>query len=156
MRHRSSAGSETRIQYGALPYRFTAAGEVEFLLVTSRRSRRWIIPKGWPVKGLGPAKSAAREAFEEAGVLGKIGRQALGSFQYLKQLNDNDEDSVLCQVHVFPLRVKRELVVWPEAQERELRWLCTADAAMIVDDDGLKHLIGNAAGQMKSFRAQRA
>jgi ADP-ribose pyrophosphatase YjhB (NUDIX family) len=60
------------VQYGALPYRFTADAAREIHLVTTRQTRRWIIPKGWPIKGLRPAKSAAREAFEEAGVRGKI------------------------------------------------------------------------------------
>ena len=59
-----------RVQYGALPYRFAADGSLEVLIVTTRRTRRWIIPKGWPIHGLTPAKSAAREAFEEAGVRG--------------------------------------------------------------------------------------
>ena len=60
-----------RVQYGALPYRFTHDAELEILLLTTRQSKRWIIPKGWPIKGLRPAKSAAREAFEEAGVRGR-------------------------------------------------------------------------------------
>jgi ADP-ribose pyrophosphatase YjhB (NUDIX family) len=68
-----------RIQYAALPYRFTPDAALEILLVTTRRSKRWIIPKGWPIKGLRPAKSAAREAFEEAGVRGKIGRNRSAS-----------------------------------------------------------------------------
>ena len=55
------------MQYGALPYRYTKSGAPEILLVTTRQTKRWIIPKGWPIKGLKPAKSAAREAYEEAG-----------------------------------------------------------------------------------------
>lgn len=145
--------TKARIQYGALPYRFTAEGAVEFLLVTSRRTRRWIIPKGWPIKGLRPAQSAAREAFEEAGVLGKIGRQSLGSFQYRKLLKPNS-DFVECQVQVFPLRVKQELVDWPEVHERELRWLDAAGAAQIICDAGLKDLVATAAEQMTAHRRQ--
>jgi 8-oxo-dGTP pyrophosphatase MutT (NUDIX family) len=61
-----------RVQYGALPYRFTKSGAPEILLVTTRQTKRWIIPKGWPIKGLKPAKSAAREAYEEAGVRGSV------------------------------------------------------------------------------------
>jgi hypothetical protein len=59
------ASPAVRVQYGALPYRFTDDAALEVLLLTARRSKRWIIPKGWPIKGLRPAKSAAREAFEE-------------------------------------------------------------------------------------------
>ena len=57
-----------RVQYGILPYRRTKPNSLEVLLITTRQSRRWIIPKGWPIKGLKPVKSAAREAYEEAGV----------------------------------------------------------------------------------------
>jgi ADP-ribose pyrophosphatase YjhB (NUDIX family) len=69
---KQKAKRATRIQYAALPYRFTQTAALEILLVTTRQSRRWVIPKGWPIKGLRPAKSAAREAFEEAGVRGKV------------------------------------------------------------------------------------
>ena len=78
-----------RIQYAALPYRFTQAAALEMLLVTTRQTKRWIIPKGWPIKGLRPAKSAAREAFEEAGVRGKVSAKSVGLFTYDKVL-DND------------------------------------------------------------------
>ncbi len=81
------ASAAVRIQYGALPYRFTPDAALEVLLVTTRQTRRWIIPKGWPIKGLRPPKSAAREAFEEAGVHGKIGAKPLGAFTYDKLLD---------------------------------------------------------------------
>ena len=71
-----------RLQYGALPYRTSNGHRAEFMLVTSRETRRWIIPKGWPKRGKSPYRSAAQEAFEEAGVLGAIGRQSVGSFSY--------------------------------------------------------------------------
>ena len=69
-----------RVQYGALPYRFSKDAALEILLVTTRGTRRWIVPKGWPIRGLRPAKSAAREAFEEAGVTGRIGPKPIGLF----------------------------------------------------------------------------
>ena len=93
-----------RVQYGALPYRFTPGAALEILLVTSRESKRWIIPKGWPIKGLRPAKSAAREAFEEAGVSGRIGMKSIGLFTYDKILDDG---CIGCEVQVFPLLVKQ-------------------------------------------------
>lgn len=80
----SKKPSARRLQYGALPYR--KSNRAEFMLVTSRETRRWIIPKGWPKKGKSPHRSAAREAFEEAGVLGAVGRQPVGSFSYKKRL----------------------------------------------------------------------
>ena len=71
-----------RVQYGALPYRFTPEAALEILLVTTRRTRRWIIPKGWPIKGLRSPKAAAREAYEEAGVSGRVGVKPIGTFTY--------------------------------------------------------------------------
>ena len=142
---------DERLQYGALPYRLTTGGALEFLLVTSRRTRRWIIPKGWPIKGLGPAGSAAREAFEEAGVIGKIGREAVGSFQYRKHLK-NGTGTVNCKVIVFPLRVDQELVTWPEVDQRELCWLDTVGAVNRISDDGLRSVIETAAVRVKRSR----
>lgn len=112
--------SAVRVQSGVLPYRLNAASEVEVLLLTTRTRRRWIIPKGWPIKGLRPAKSAAREAFEEAGVRGTVGGNPIGRFSYHKQ-PDEDGCAVTCKVVVFPLAVKRQLKVWPEIGQRETR-----------------------------------
>jgi 8-oxo-dGTP pyrophosphatase MutT (NUDIX family) len=116
-----------RIQYAALPYRFTSTAALEILLVTTRRSKRWIIPKGWPIKGLRPAKSAAREAFEEAGVRGKIGTKSVGLFNYDKLL-DEDGIQVNCEVKVFPLLVKRQSETWPEFEQRLVQWVEPAKA----------------------------
>ena len=77
---------EPRHQYAALPWRRGDDGALEVLLITSRESRRWVIPKGWPIKGLNSKKSAAREAFEEAGVLGAVGKKKLGDYHYDKRL----------------------------------------------------------------------
>ena len=71
-------------QYAALPWR-NAQG-FEILLITSRETRRWVIPKGWPMPGNSPAESAAQEAYEEAGIRGKIAVQAIGHYGYRKRL----------------------------------------------------------------------
>jgi 8-oxo-dGTP pyrophosphatase MutT (NUDIX family) len=77
-------GRATRpIQYGALPYREIKSG-VQILLVTSRGTRRWIIPKGWPQRGMPAHRAAALEAFEEAGVVGKVSKKTVGSYWYDK------------------------------------------------------------------------
>ncbi|MBW8880492.1 MAG: NUDIX hydrolase [Asticcacaulis sp.] len=135
---------QPRIQYAALPFR-TVDGRVEILLVTSRESRRWIVPKGWPIRGLSGAQSAAREAFEEAGVVGDIGPDALGGFTYEKALPDLR--NVTCDVAVYALRVTEELDVWPEAAQRERRWMPWQEAARHVREDHLRELIIRFAGR---------
>ncbi|MDR6290706.1 MULTISPECIES: NUDIX hydrolase [Inquilinus] len=135
----------TRLQFGALPYRFRQDGSLEILLVTSRRTRRWIIPKGWAIKHKTPAKSAAREAYEEAGVQGVVRTISIGSFVYDKWLDDDDL-SVRCEVHVFPLQVERQRRTWPEHGERETRWLDPDAALLLVEEPGLRSLISDFHG----------
>ena len=108
MRNSTKQLKRKRVQYGALPYRRGERARPEVMLVTSRERRRWIIPKGWPKKGKSARRSAAREAFEEAGVIGSVARRSVGSFSYKKELRNGRV--VLCKVRVFPLRVKR--MVW--------------------------------------------
>lgn len=129
-----------RVQYGALPYRVLDDGTVQILLLTSRRTQRWIIPKGWPIKNKKPAKSAEREAYEEAGVRGKVGMKSVGHYVYEKWLCD--AVAVPCEVRVFPLEVERQVATWPEQSEREIRWLSVEEAQNLVDGDDLKELIG--------------
>src|SRR5882724_13290224 len=105
MGNSSKIPTAKRVQYAALPYRLSGSSP-EVMLVTSRETRRWIIPKGWPQKGKAPHHSAAREAFEEAGVVGTVGRRPVGSFPYEKRLKNGDV--VVCEVHVFPLKVTRQ------------------------------------------------
>jgi 8-oxo-dGTP pyrophosphatase MutT (NUDIX family) len=133
-----------RLQYGALPYRFTPTAALEILLVTTRRTKRWIIPKGWPIKGLRPAKSAAREAFEEAGVRGKIGTKSVGLFNYHKLL---DEDGIQfnCEVKVFPLLVKRQSENWPEFEQRLVQWVEPNKAVSMIKEPELKKLVATFA-----------
>lgn len=137
---RQSKSNAVRVQYGALPYRLNKAGEVEVLLITSRTRRRWIIPKGWPISGMKPAKSAAREAFEEAGVRGLVSGKPIGHFTYDKQ-PDEDGRFVVCEVTVFSLLVTRQLKTWPEMDQREIRWVLAREAEALTDDDGLKPLL---------------
>ena len=94
------------MQYAALPYRLGGSSRAEIMLITSRDTQRWVIPKGWPQKGKAPHRSAAREAFEEAGIIGAISRSSVGSFVYKKRLKDGR--FIVCDVEVFPLKVKRQ------------------------------------------------
>jgi 8-oxo-dGTP pyrophosphatase MutT (NUDIX family) len=130
------------VQYGALPYRFTKSGAPEILLVTTRQTKRWIIPKGWPIKGLKPAKSAAREAYEEAGVRGSVKTRAIGIFFYEKRL-DEDGITIPCDVRVFPLLVRRQSQTWPESEQRIAQWLEPAVALSLVEEEGLRSLISS-------------
>jgi 8-oxo-dGTP pyrophosphatase MutT (NUDIX family) len=111
----------------------------EIMLVTSRETRRWIIPKGWPQKGRTPYQSAAREAFEECGVIGTVGRRSIGSFVYRKQLKTGD--TVDCTVRVFAMEVKRQHKAWPERDERTVKWLPVGVAATRVKERQLQAII---------------
>ena len=144
MRNSSKATAAKRRQYGALPYRLRDGSRgPQFMLITSRENRRWVIPKGWPKKGKSPQSSAAREAFEEAGVRGAVAKRAVGSFSYEKRLKSGTV--VLCDVHVFPLEVRRQSKQWPEKQERVVKWLSASQAAEKVDEPRLGQIIRRLA-----------
>lgn len=127
------------LQYGALPWRVGRCGNVRTLLITSRRRGRWIVPKGWLERGTSPTQSAAREAYEEAGVIGKIHATPLGRYSYLKQRDDGSSD--LCDVSLFGLRVRGTLINWPEKGQRQRRWCTLAEASELVDEPQLKQLL---------------
>jgi len=143
MRNSSKTVAARRLQYGALPYRVSSGSRAEFMLVTSRQTRRWVIPKGWPKKGKSPHRLAAREAFEEAGVTGAIGRRSVGSFSYEKRLKNGG--LIECEVRVFPLEVKRQSKQWPEMQERRIKWLSASKAAEKVKEPMLGKIIRRLA-----------
>ena len=114
-------------------------GELRVLLVTSRETRRWVLPKDWMEKRLAPHALAGKEAFEEAGVVGAAERRPIGSYDYLKR---GPRDRVTpCSVRVFPLRVERLLDKWPERRQRQRRWFSPAEAAMAVEEGGLLTLL---------------
>lgn len=127
-----------RVQYAALPYRQRQDGEIQIRLITSRETRRWVIPKGWPMKGLSPGKAAAREAYEEAGLLGTISSEPLGLYSYDKRLT---LQTVPCDVMVFPLKVKRYVKKWPERSERFGFWFSVESAAAAVQEEDLRRII---------------
>ena len=137
-RMRPEPDREPRSQYAALPWRQAAAG-VEVLLITSRETRRWVIPKGWPIKGSKAPDSAAIEAFEEAGVTGAVGRRALGAYHYDKRLRSGRNQHV--RVTVYPLEVQREAEEWPERGQRKRLWSKPAEAASLVDEPELRAII---------------
>ncbi len=137
---RKHKSPEARIQYAALPYRWLPNGAgLEVLLVTSRETRRWVIPKGWPMRGRKGCQTAAREAFEEAGLDGEVARQSIGAYTYGKKLKDGTV--VTCSVRVYPFAVASQRARWPEMGEREARWFTPEMAAQAVDEPELAALI---------------
>jgi 8-oxo-dGTP pyrophosphatase MutT (NUDIX family) len=127
-KNRFGSGSGIRRQYAALPIRTSAAGAPEILLVTSRGTRRWVIPKGWPMRKRSPSEAAAREAYEEAGLEGRIEtEQPIGSYRYEKRLGNGEVAEV--EVSIFLLRVARQLDTWPEQGQRQTAWFCPSEAA---------------------------
>lgn len=129
----------TRRQVAALPLRQAKDGAMKILLVTSRDTGRWIIPKGWRSKRLKDCKAAAREAREEAGVKGKIFRRAIGRYRYIKRELGH---AALVEVRVFLLEVSKSYKRWPEKNERRRAWFDLDDAANRVSDPELSSLIG--------------
>jgi len=115
---------------------------LEVLVVTTRQSGRWIVPKGWPIKALRPAKSAAREAFEEAGVSGRVGSKPIGVFHYDKLIEETGA-RVACEVKVFPLLVKRQSEVWPEFAQRIVQWVDPEKAITLITEPELKTMIAD-------------
>lgn len=138
-RLRPEPDREPRTQYAALPWRKRADGTLEVLLVTSRETRRWVIPKGWPMKDRKPEACAAQEALEEAGVVGEATRKSLGAYHYDKRLRSGRMQHV--RVTVYPLAVREERDTWPEMNQRERRWTAPAEAAEAVEEPELKALL---------------
>ncbi len=129
-------------QYAALPWRRTQG--IEFLLITSRETRRWVIPKGWAMEGHAPAESAAQEAYEEAGVRGQMTAQAIGHYGYTKRIRGGGRKRF--RVDVFAMEVTEVLDLWPEAHERTRQWLSPQEAAAHVNEPELAALIRTFAG----------
>ena len=128
-----------RAQVAALPVRSGIEG-LDVLLITSRETKRWVIPKGWPMKGRKDHQAAAQEALEEAGVVGKTRKHPIGAFTYQKRLTDRVEP---CRVMVYLLEVEKELPSWREKDQRKRRWFPLREAATRVSEPALVTLILN-------------
>lgn len=126
-------------QFATLPWRISDNGETEIMLVTSRISRHWLLPKGWLVRNKSAIQSAQIEAFEEAGVEGKPSPRAVGVYTYNKILKTGE--SIPCSVTVYALKVKRLLTEWPEASQRERQWFTIPAAADAVFEPQLREML---------------
>ncbi|HEX9859077.1 MAG TPA: NUDIX hydrolase [Paracoccaceae bacterium] len=147
-------GDGGRTQYGALCWR-RIGDRLQVLLITSRETGRWVIPKGWPIAGLSPEASATREAYEEAGVEGQASARCVGFYTYDKGLGKPQapRPTVPCIVAVYPLKVTALQDRYPECRERRRKWFSPQKAARKVAEpelqallDGLKvHLLVSAS-----------
>lgn len=136
-------------QVAALPFRRRPEGGVEFLLVTSRETGRFIVPKGWPMKGKSDAEAAAEEAEQEAGVRGRIGSRPIGQYRYWKRLKDA---FVPMTVTVFVLDVEAETEEFRESAQRIRGWVEPDQAELLIDEPELKTLIREAGKRLEDGR----
>lgn len=129
---------ELKQQIAAMPLRWKG-DSVQVLMVTTRDTGRWIVPKGWTMKDMKPWAAAAAEAMEEAGVSGHVGKDVFGTFTYDKRLDDGGV--IPCLVHVYPMIVKDEHKRWKEKSERKRAWFDVTKAAKLVDEPELADLL---------------
>ncbi len=134
----AKAGRPPSLQVGALCYRLSAKG-LRILLITSRDTGRWTIPKGWPMRNRTEAEAAAREAYEEAGLRGPIGDHSVGFYTYHKRLKGGTD--LPCVVRLFALEVREMLRKYPESGQRRIKWFSPARAARKVAEPELAHCV---------------
>lgn len=138
MKKAKRASGKPRGQIAALPLRRAPSGGREILLVTTRTTRRWVVPKGWRMKGRKGHEAAAIEAREEAGIIGKVRKKPLGRYLYWKRMDDYFQ---LCRVTLYLLKAERRLESWAEDSQRQSHWFSLDDAADLVEEPGLKAAI---------------
>lgn len=126
-------------QIAALPLKWFKDGRVEVLMVTSRDSGRWVMPKGWEMDGKKPWRAAEIEALEEAGAVGYIGREQIGTYRYTKLLDDGR--IMPCVVRVYPMIVEKLERQWKEKGQRKRRWFTPKAAAKRVAEEDLATLL---------------
>lgn len=132
-------------QIAALVYRWSG-DELEILLVTSRETQRWILPKGWPIPGKTAAATAAQEAAEEAGIIGHVIKKPLGRYSSTKRIG---ETALPAEVEVYALQFVKQKQKWKERGERSTRWLPAGAAAETVAEPELATVIRAFAEEMK-------
>jgi 8-oxo-dGTP pyrophosphatase MutT (NUDIX family) len=121
-----------------LPVRVGEDGNFQVLLLTSRETKRWVVPKGWTMKGRKPWEAAAQEALEEAGVVGRPRKKPIGSYIYFKRREAHFD---VCRVDVYVLAFAKQLKTWREKGQREAKWFGLDEAAELVEEPGLVSLL---------------
>jgi 8-oxo-dGTP pyrophosphatase MutT (NUDIX family) len=139
--------NDAQTQFAALCYR-VRHDKVQVLLITSRASKRWIVPKGWPIEAHSPAASARQEAWEEGGVIGQAESSCLGVYSYAKDVGSTDD--VPCRVMLYPVRVKSLAKRYPEQHQRRRRWVSRKKAARLVAEPELARMILDFDPQARS------
>ncbi len=135
----SGAGKrDVRTQFAALCYRIRKS-KIQVLMITSRGSQRWIVPKGWPMDGRTPAASAAQEAWEEAGVRGRSDERCLGIFSFSKDADDLG--ALPCLAMVYAVEVDSLAEEFPEAGQRQRKWMSRKKAARLVSEPELARIL---------------
>jgi 8-oxo-dGTP pyrophosphatase MutT (NUDIX family) len=130
-------------QFAALPFRLEKS-ELRVMLITTRNKGRWSVPKGSPIPRMRPHRTAAQEAFEEAGVTGPVAKRAVGSFKHCRWKGERKQT---IDVDVFPLKVCRQESWWPEKGERKAIWVSARRATRLVHKAALRRLIARFAAQ---------
>lgn len=131
----------TKIQFAALCYRIEGSGK-KILLITSRDTGRWVLPKGWPIAGTNAKGTALQEAWEEAGVReGNAASRSVGAYTYEKGFNTGWSAPV--RTVVYPVVVKKLSKAFPEAGERDRKWFSPSEAANLVQEPELKQLLAD-------------
>ena len=150
----TKAKPSERVQVAGLPVKIDDAGNPQVLLLTSRETKRWIIPKGWPMKGRKPWEAAAQEALEEAGIVGRPLKTPIGSYVYFKRQTAHFD---VCRVDVYLLAFAEQRKSWREKGQRKAKWFGLDEAASLVDEPGLIKLLldlhATGVGEVKSEKA---
>jgi 8-oxo-dGTP pyrophosphatase MutT (NUDIX family) len=136
---RSGRGHPRSLQVAALCWRVNGKGKLRILLITSRETRRWVLPKGWPMRKRSVAGSAEREAWEEAGVKGRLCPDSIGFYHYNKRIDS--KRSIPCIVKVFPLKVTERVRKYPETGQRKAHWFTRKKAGRKVREPELAALL---------------
>jgi 8-oxo-dGTP pyrophosphatase MutT (NUDIX family) len=135
-------------QYGVIALRVARGDQIQTLLVTSRGTGRWVIPKGWRIRDRTPAGTAQREAYEEAGIKGQLwSRRPIGSYRYAKA-DEKFTGEIL--VRVFLMVVQEQKKDWPERAERRTRWVPLRRAATMVQERDLAKLLRAVPGILRA------
>lgn len=135
-----------RTQVAALPY-VMDKGKPRVLLITSRETRRWVIPKGWPMENLSSPDAAAAEAWEEAGIVGKVSDKCLGFYAYNKAFPNADPLPIV--VAVYPMKVKALKDIFPEVGQRKRKWMTPKKAAERVQEPELSAILRRFDGHLR-------